>query len=344
MGQIRLTSRERIQALQRLGYSEREAGFLCMAALHGGYFLRRQYGQFLGKALGGTAAALIEKAVYLGHVQSTSAGHTQIYHLCARPFYAALGQEDNRNRRLRSVAAMRCKLIGLDFVLAHPGHEFLATEQEKVDYFTGIVGLARDLLPAKRYVSQGRSTERYFVEKYPMFLSAVAREAAPPSVSFCYIDAGAQSVCGFETFLGQYATLMSNLSDFRVIYVGAQDAHIPAAAAFFERWRQALHHEGLAPTASLVARLLEHFEARLLYEKEDWSAFDRGRLIQFRNERSHFSGDRYESLYRRWKASGVGAVESFLKPGLVQRPRPQATFSTYKVDQTYDFFGRFPNA
>ncbi len=38
-----MSSAERIAALKGLGYTEREAAFLCLAALHGGYFLRRQY-------------------------------------------------------------------------------------------------------------------------------------------------------------------------------------------------------------------------------------------------------------------------------------------------------------
>src|SRR5689334_1466191 len=129
MAQVRLTNEERIQALERLGYSEREAAFLCIAALHGGYFLRRQYAQFLGKSVGGTAAALIEKVLTKGHARGTTfAAGTHIYHLCARPFYAAIGQEDNRNRRLREPATIKNKLMGLDFVLTRPEHLYLATE------------------------------------------------------------------------------------------------------------------------------------------------------------------------------------------------------------------------
>jgi hypothetical protein len=41
-----MTDAERINALQALGYNEREAAFLCLAALHSGYFLRRQYHSF----------------------------------------------------------------------------------------------------------------------------------------------------------------------------------------------------------------------------------------------------------------------------------------------------------
>ena len=102
MSQVQMTTEERTRALTRFGYTGSEAGFLCMAGLHGGYFLRRQYAEFLGRQDGGTVGQLIEKALDLGHAHaSTYGGRTQVYHLSARPFYAALGQGDNRNRRRR---------------------------------------------------------------------------------------------------------------------------------------------------------------------------------------------------------------------------------------------------
>src|SRR4051812_33255271 len=102
MSQFVLTSQERIAALQRLGYTERESAFLCLAALHGGFFLRRQYAQFIGRQVGGTVAELVRKALAHGHATSVTGCHnTKVYHLSSRPFYAALGQEDNRNRRTR---------------------------------------------------------------------------------------------------------------------------------------------------------------------------------------------------------------------------------------------------
>src|ERR1051325_6119720 len=133
MSQIRLTDSERRDGLTRLGYTSREAAFLCLAALHAGYFLRRQYAQFLGTSMSGQVAALIEKVLANGHAEATTfAGDIHIYHLCARPFYAVLGQEDNRNRRTRQPATIRKKLMALDYVLAHPDHRYLATEQEKL--------------------------------------------------------------------------------------------------------------------------------------------------------------------------------------------------------------------
>src|SRR5690242_2941666 len=118
MSQTHLTPKERTQALERMGYSPRESDFVCRAALHGGYFLRRQYCTFLRQSAGGTAAALIDELLAKGHARGTTfAGNVHIYHLCSRPLYAALGQEDNRNRRLGQPSTIKRKLMALDFVL-----------------------------------------------------------------------------------------------------------------------------------------------------------------------------------------------------------------------------------
>ena len=58
------TPSERLAALQAFGYTEREAAFLSTAALHGGYFLRRQYCCAIGTQSGGNAAALIDRTPY----------------------------------------------------------------------------------------------------------------------------------------------------------------------------------------------------------------------------------------------------------------------------------------
>ena len=100
MSQITLTPDERIAALRHFGYNAHEAAFLCLAALHGGYFLQRQITQYAYRCDERALPTLLEKALAYEHVSvSTYAHHTPIYHLCTRPFYAALGQVDNRNRR-----------------------------------------------------------------------------------------------------------------------------------------------------------------------------------------------------------------------------------------------------
>jgi hypothetical protein len=57
--------------------------------------------------------------------------------LFSKPFYKAIGEEDNRNRRERRVFTIKNKLMCLDFVLANRRHRFLATESEKLESLRG---------------------------------------------------------------------------------------------------------------------------------------------------------------------------------------------------------------
>jgi len=343
MSQIRLTNAERMQALQRLGYTDREASFLCLAALHGGYFLRRQYGQFLGHPLGGTAAALVEKLLAQGHVQvATYAANANIYHLSARPFYAAIGQEDNRNRRLRQPATVKNKLMGLDFVLAHREHQYLATEQEKLDHFVGTLGLDKSLLPTKRYASQGQITERYFVEKFPLFITPSSHAACSPVVSFCFVDEGLADLSGFSTFLERYGPVCATLREFQLIYVATHDGHFKGAAREFARFFEGqLRAQNLAADDPLVTRLLDHFEARRLYESQQWASFDRAKLLRFRDERQEFSGEKYDALYQQWTQEGASALKKALNPAASSAAQFCGIFTTYRLDQNYDLFGKY---
>jgi hypothetical protein len=41
----------RIQAIEKLGYTRQEAAFLVFVALHGGYFVARQFNRFVGGSI-----------------------------------------------------------------------------------------------------------------------------------------------------------------------------------------------------------------------------------------------------------------------------------------------------
>ena len=113
---------------------------------------------------------MVEKLIAQKHAVAISAlNNTKIYHLGSRPFYTAIGETDNRNRREHSPRAIKNRLMGLDFVLAHRDYRYLATEREKVDYFSGTLGIPLSALPCKRYISlkTPSTTTRYFVDKYP---------------------------------------------------------------------------------------------------------------------------------------------------------------------------------
>src|SRR5712692_8304105 len=337
-----MSSAERIEALKGLGYSEREAAFLCLAALQGGYFLRRQYCDFIGKQIGGTAAALVEKLLAQRHAVAISAlNNTKLYHLGCRPFYAALGETDNRNRREHSPLAIKRRLMGLDFVLAHPNYRYLATEREKVDYFSGTLGIALSALPYKRYLSlkTPSTTTRYFVDKYPIFLRDMSPNEVRPEACFCFVDQGSATLSGFETYLHQYSALWRLLKNFRVIYVADAKRLFSAAERSFFAFVSQLEGSGNHTGTPLTKRMLEHFEARFLYEKGDLGSFSRDKLIRLRNETVEFSEPKYQALYEGWKTIGAQVMPR-ASPRTEQSPLPlKATFSTYLVEQRYDFFG-----
>jgi hypothetical protein len=212
-----MTDEERIAAIQKFGYTERKAAFLCLAALHGGYFLRRQYNTFHQQRPSGTADRLIEKAVMQGHVRiHESADRTFIYHIRAKSLFEAMGEEDNRNRRWRRPYSVKVKLMGLDFVLAHPEHRYLATETEKFEFFVGALGLKREWLPLRIYRSRnGRTqTTRYFVDKFPLFLPG-ASSAPAPVVTFCYVDGNLGKPAGFDPTCSNTESFSGGWSPFR---------------------------------------------------------------------------------------------------------------------------------
>jgi hypothetical protein len=84
-----MTREDRIRALEGFGYTRSEAAFLCLAALHSGYFLRRQFRRFAGASRGYRDDLLIEKILSSKHGQvDTSRKQAIVCHLCSRPFTA----------------------------------------------------------------------------------------------------------------------------------------------------------------------------------------------------------------------------------------------------------------
>jgi hypothetical protein len=341
MSQISLTNDERVRAVMTLGYTEREATFLCLVALLGGYFLRRQFCQYLGIEVGGTAAALIEKLLQNKHAAALIGSHNvKVYHLSSRRLYAALGQEDNRNRRCRETLAIQRRLMILDFVLGHLAHVYFTTEQDKVDFFTGTRRLPLSVLPAKQYrsPSTGQVTTRYFVDKSPIYYPSSNTSVMPP-VHFCYVDE-ALTRSGFETFLSQYRSLFEALGQFRLVYVTASAVPGASAGKVFERFiaRIGTSEERQSP-AALTSRLNAYFAMRRQYEGGQLDGFDRSRLIQLRNDRQRFSGVEYEAVYERWKQVGAAAFHALPSQNLSPIPSLDASFSVHVLPHQYAIFG-----
>jgi hypothetical protein len=128
-----MTNEDRVQAIRELEYAAREAEFLCLAALHSGCFLRRQYCEFIDSYSGSFDNSLTQKIVSKGHAREIPTNQRiLLYHICSRSFYAAMEEEGSRHRRCRPKFTIRAKLIALAYLVMHPANYF-SIEAEKLD-------------------------------------------------------------------------------------------------------------------------------------------------------------------------------------------------------------------
>ena len=156
-----------ISSLEAVGYLEREASFLYLVAIHSGYFLRRQYSQFVQCDRGAMPTRFLEKASRLRHLRVIECGQGRhIYHLASKPVYEAVGHPDSQNRRIKGDSYIKARLMVLDFVLAHLSANVLEDELGKVDFFTTQCGVRSELLP-RSYA--GRLM--YFPDGFPILVS-----------------------------------------------------------------------------------------------------------------------------------------------------------------------------
>ncbi len=86
-----------IDNLTGCGYSEREATFLYIVAVHSGYFLRRQFNQFVSRERGAIATYFLRRATELNHItELPCAEGRRIYHLSDRQVYRLVGLDSSQ--------------------------------------------------------------------------------------------------------------------------------------------------------------------------------------------------------------------------------------------------------
>ena len=125
---------------------------------------------------------LVERraAVESDHVTFNGGGRT--CRISGKAIYRALGVENIRHRRKANRSVVMRRLLSLDFVLEHPGLNWLPTEGEKVEFIEGL-GVHSNLIPRRIYYGAVRAQKRYFALKLPV--AGGAR-----TVTFAYVDPG----------------------------------------------------------------------------------------------------------------------------------------------------------
>ena len=173
--------RGRGKALWPLGHTGPQAEWIALACLHGGRFTRHQLSAYLRigrsqghrviRAMAGRRIAVVD----------TIDGR-RVCRISNPRIYRALGLRGYRGRReTRGHFVMR-RLLSLDYVLDHRQLPWLPTEAEQIRAFESL-GIARALLPTRRWAGRPGAALRYFPHAFPIALGE-------DDALFAFIDPG----------------------------------------------------------------------------------------------------------------------------------------------------------
>ena len=288
-----------LSALEGLGYTTAEAGFLYLVATYSGYFLPRQFIAFTQTRPGKRSHHFTDKLESRGHAtwrEYLNVGG--VYHLSSKTLYRQIDRENLRNRRRHSTEFIRTRLILLDFILAHQEHQYLETEQEKLNYFCQEISVPRTVLPAKSYdgVSAAEPTVRYFVDSFPLFLDS-AQSPCTPVLTLSYVDPGKARLAGFRNHLRAYTPLFRHLGDFCFLYISNSSAHFKQAEQCFT----SVVTMSLQRNDSL--ELIRYFRLRAAWDAKQYGKLSNEDVEWLERSNLRFKNQDIEHLYDSWAAS-----------------------------------------
>jgi hypothetical protein len=220
-----------IVALESLGYTDREAAFLYLVAVHSGYFLRRQFDYFTDRNKGSIVMRFIEKARDAGHIESLDYKQGwYVYHLCSRSIYRLAGNPESQLRRRKGDAQVRARLMALDYVLENDDDHYLESDAERVRFFAGDRRIAPELF------TDSDGSLHPLLASFPISLNDRTRPLQS-SVRFAFIDEGLLTIEKFLRFLSIADPLLRAVGSFEVVYASVSASHFEAAkAAFWNRF------------------------------------------------------------------------------------------------------------
>lgn len=318
-----------ISAFESIGYTDREAAFLYLVAVHSGYFLRRQYCRLVRRERGAIAHQLIRKARAMGHVRSVECGEDgEVYHLTARPIYEALGMDDSQNRRLKGDGQIKARLMILDYVLDHLDGVFLKGEQGKIEYFAETLGLDRELLPQSQVGGL-----HYFADGFPILIGSA--ESNDSGLRFTFFDEDLRTTKRFERHLSEYRHLFSALQRFVLIYVATDSRNFAKAQRMFENMYP--QEDSTEPRLDLpfgVDHFLSYVRMRAAYESGAGWPNPQGTALLRQGDRVYRSEGHAQAL-REWKTGYLRDDEfrtRFVFDG------PQASLTCVQLRYRYPLF------
>ena len=230
--------RGRDRKLEPLGWTGPDAEWIALVCLHSGVFTRTQFCHYFDARRNRAfrfVQTMVERKEAVESEWPLVNGGGKTCRISSKAIYRALGVEDIRHRREASKPVVMRRLLSLDFVLEHPGMNWLPAEPEKVEFFQKL-GLPRRLIPRRIYYGVAGNQKRYFALKLPL-------AADPKTVTFAYVDPGhstATELCSWGAAHGPlWDAVRSKGRQVRVIGIGVENATVDRTARVLEAWAAA---------------------------------------------------------------------------------------------------------
>lgn len=297
-----MTFEERVQAVTGVahGLTERQAGFLVTVMLHSGVCLGRHYGAFAGIPYGRKTHDFYDELLARGYATARPCRHNtaKLYHVHHKPLYTAIGEPDNRHRKVTSLPRAVERIMLLDAVLADRQRTWFATEQEKVVHFTLEHRIRRQDLPSLTFRGQDELTVRYFTDKLPIGIDIDGRRHI-----FLYLVTRSSPV-NFREFLERHAELFRALPAWTVRLLVPR--HLSGVVStYYAAFREQL----AVPLRPAVAEELRwYFAARRQPKSDVKERFDQAQRA--------FSAPRFGALFRAWLDRGDVVLDATVSPVL----------------------------
>jgi hypothetical protein len=296
---------DRVQAVAKFGFTDRQARFLVTVMLHAGMCVPRQYARFVGTAYGHNVTKFFDKLVERRYAAASDCLHNRaaLYHVQHQALYRAIGQPQSRYRRPVSARQAIDRVSLLDGVISNRELVWLATAEEKVALFNLMV----PWLPAERLprLAMGKASSR----RVRLFPDALPIGVAPNGrVVFLYLvtrpfdgNVGA--------FLQRHAELLRALPGWTL-----QLLFLRRAAGMMPAFENAAREE-------LTGRFAPGTISELKwYCAERRSTPDLRARCQsdgrFRQAHRAFNTSRCQMLYHRWLTDGDAVFELVSSPAI----------------------------
>ena len=230
--------RGRDRKLEPLGWTGPDAEWIALVCLHSGVFTRAQFCHYFdarrNRALR-FVQTLVERRQAVEGEWPVMNGGGKTCRISSNAIYRALGVENIRHRRKATKPVVMRRLLSLDFVLEHPGMNWLPAEPEKVEFFQEL-GLPRRLIPRRIYYGVVGNQKRYFALKLPLAVD-------PETVTFAYVDPGHSTdteLCSWGAAHGPlWDALRRKGRQVRVIGIAVENANVDRVARLLEAWAAA---------------------------------------------------------------------------------------------------------